>query len=97
MSVIVDPDASGSKKAVLSFAAWGLWVVEGALIFRVPALLQNKGSATEAFAAAPPEVKAWVGLWIVGSVTLLTIALMSLRAAQPTLQADRPASGGSSA
>ena len=71
-------------------ALWMAWMVAGAYALAIPQLLGKKHALLGAFAAASPQGKACVGLWILGSIILCSMFLRAIQIRNAQLRARAP-------
>lgn len=79
---------SHPTQAVIWVLAWVFWVVAGAFAFDLLPLVGKPGAVRAALDAASPQERVYVGIWVLGSVALLSMALRAIhqRRAQATVQ-----------
>ncbi len=82
MSRAVRSGPSRGSRGALAALAWGAWLLAGALALDLPRLLRRGGSLLRAFEAVSPRVKAYVGIWVLGSVVLCAVLLRAVLAAR---------------
>ncbi|MEJ2156896.1 MAG: hypothetical protein P8X96_16275 [Desulfobacteraceae bacterium] len=81
MEKSIQPGVSPITRMVRIAVVWAAWIVAGAVTFDLPRLLHEKSDPMAAFAAAPQEAKIYITIWILGSVILCALFILTLRQA----------------
>lgn len=77
-------DKSKSRKShlvgVVTYGIiWLIWLIAGIIHFDLPQLYQKNTDIIAALASASPEAQLHFGIWLIGSITLCTFFIISIR------------------
>jgi hypothetical protein len=81
MEKSIQPGVSPVARMVRIAVVWAAWIVAGAVTFDLPRLLREKMDPIAAFANATAEAKIYISIWIMGSVILCALLMITLRQA----------------
>ncbi len=81
MEKSIQPGVSLVARMVRIAVVWAAWIIAGAVTFDLPRLLREKADPIAAFAAAPQEAKIYITIWVLGSVLLCALLILTLRQA----------------
>lgn len=90
MKPSVEPAVSYTGRAVRIALLWAAWIYAGASAFDLPRLLSEKADVISVLADATQEAKIYVGIWILVSIILCALLMVTLRQAFGARKGSEP-------
>ena len=86
----IEPGVSFVGRAVRIGVVWAAWVYAGSIAFGLPHLLREEVDPVAALVSAPQEANIYFGIWLLGSILLFALLMMTLRQAFGAKKVSKP-------